>query len=107
MTQILPARRRTLVGVALLWLVPGWAGETNPPATDAQTLPRAVADASESGFMLAEESYLTSTRFFIKYRVGDECPLSAKSGHSGRAQNRQKETRRSGFLMSIAPESVP
>jgi cardiolipin synthase len=74
--QILPARRPALVYLALLWLVPGWAGETNPPATDAQTLPRAVADASESGFMLAEEGYLTSTQFFIKYRVGDEVRYS-------------------------------
>ena len=76
MTQILPARSLTLVCLALLWLVPGWAGETNPPATDALTLPRAVADASESGFMLAEEGYLTSTQFFIKYRVGDEVRYS-------------------------------
>ena len=76
MTQILPARKQALVCLALLWLVPGWAGETTPPATDAQTLPRAVADASESGFMLAEEGYLTSTQFFIKYRVGDEVRYS-------------------------------
>ena len=76
MTQILPARRLALVCLALLWFMPGWAGETTPPATDAQTLPRAVADASESGFMLAEEGYLTSTQFFIKYRVGDEVRYS-------------------------------
>ena len=39
-------------------------------------LPRAVAVASESGLMLAEEGYLTSTEFFIKYRVGEEVRYS-------------------------------
>ena len=75
-TQMLPARIPFLVLAALLWLAPGWSSETELSTIEVKVLRRAVADTSQSELMLAEGGYLTSTEFFIKYRVGDEVRYS-------------------------------
>ena len=75
-TQILPARVPFLVLAALLWLAPGWGSETELSTIEVKVLRRAVADTSQSELMLGEGGYLTSTEFFIKYRVGDDVRYS-------------------------------
>ena len=75
-THILPARIPFLVLAAMLWLAPGWSSDTELSTIEVQVLRRAVADASQSELMLADEGYLTATEFFIKYRVGDQVRYS-------------------------------
>ena len=103
-TQDLSARRSFRVVVVLLWLVPGWSSEVTLSSTDAQPIPRAVADASESEFMLAEAGYLTATEFFVKYRIGDEVRYS---GGNWRSQVLLADTPDEGRADYTVPSVLP